>query len=70
MTELAVFIDNNVKSMSLMKIVLISATNNRPVKIMHSLFAAIIEMFVRLQMAGHHIHNNDWGSHDYEHNHS
>ena len=61
MTELAVFFDNNVKSMSLIKIVLTSATNNQTVKIMHSMFAAIIETFVRLQMAGHHNHNNDWG---------
>ena len=70
MTELSVFSDNNVKSISLLKVVLMSATNNQTLKIMHSLFAAIIEMFVRLQMAGHHIHNNDWGSHDYEYKHS
>ena len=70
MTELSVFSDNNVKSISLIKIVLMSATNNQTVKIMHSMFAAIMKVFVRLQMAGHHNHNNDWGSHDYEHNHS
>ena len=43
MTELAVFFDNNVKSMSLIKIVLTSATNNQTVKIMHSIFAAIMK---------------------------
>ena len=30
MTELAVFFDNNVKSMSLIKVVLMSARNNQP----------------------------------------
>ena len=70
MTELAVFIDNNVKSISLIKVVLMSATNNQTVNIRHSLFNAIIRAFIRLQMAGHHIHNNDWGLHDHEHHHS
>jgi len=31
MTELAVFFDNNVKPMSLIKVVLMSATNNQTV---------------------------------------
>jgi hypothetical protein len=43
MTELAVFSDNNVKSISLLKVVSMSGTNNQTVKIMHSLFAAIIQ---------------------------
>ena len=52
MTELSVFSDNNVKSISLIKIVLMSATNNQTVKIMHSIFNAIIRAFIRLQMCG------------------
>jgi len=70
MTELAVFSDNYAKSISLIKVVLMSARNNQTVNIMHSLFNAIIRTFIRLQMAGHRIHNNNWGLHDREHNHS
>ena len=52
MTELSVFSGNNVKSISLIKVVLMSATKNQTVKIMHSLFTAIIKAFVRLADGG------------------
>ena len=52
MTELAVFSDNYAKSISLIKVVLMSARNNQNVNIMHSLFNAIIRAFIRLQMCG------------------